>query len=104
VLEALIANKLPIVEEALALPHESQIFGRPLLESPYRLDTAHALSGPHFVTKPHWPAQAAANPDRPARHAPMARPGRDLRVDQAQPPAGPGALDRALAALKGEQR
>jgi hypothetical protein len=103
VLEMLIANKLPIVEESLALPHESQIFGRPLLESPYRRDTAHALDGPHFAIEAGRPARAAAMTDRPVRHTPIARPARAVRVDQSHPPGGPGELDRALAALQGDQ-
>jgi hypothetical protein len=103
VLEMLIANKLPIVEESLALPHESQIFGRPLLESPYRRHTAHALDGPHFAIEAGRPTPAAAMTDRPVRRAPIARPARAVRVDQSHPPGGPGELDRALAALQGDQ-
>jgi len=103
VLDMLIANTLPIVEESLALPHESQIFGRPLLESPYRRNTAHALDGPHFPIEAGQSARATAMTDRPVRHAPIARPARAVRVDQSHPPRGPGELDRALAALQGDQ-
>jgi hypothetical protein len=101
VLESLIANRLPIVEEALALPHESQIFGRPLLESPYRRDKAHALCGPHFITNRRRPAQAPTMSDRLVRHPASASKSRDFRVDPAHPPTGVGAFDRALAALHG---
>jgi hypothetical protein len=103
VLEALIANRLPIVEEALVLPHERQIFGRPLLESPYRRDRAHALEGPHFAIGPRRPAKAPAMADVTAPRAPGASPDRDHRVDQAHAPGGRGELDRALAALQGDQ-
>jgi hypothetical protein len=103
VLEALIANRLPIVEESLVLPHERQIFGRPLLESRYRRDRAQALDGPHFVTNPRRPVEAPAMPDLPAQRPPSASRDRDRRVDQAHPPGRPGELDRALAALQGDQ-
>jgi hypothetical protein len=103
VLEMLIANRLPIVEESLPLPRESQIFGRPLLESPNRRDVAHALDGPHFAIEAGRPPRAAAMTDRTVRHAPIARPARAVRVDQSHPPGGPGELDRALAALQGDQ-
>ncbi len=103
VLQMLIANRLPIVEESVPLPHESQIFGRPLLESPYRRDRAHALDGPHFAIEAGRPVRAAAATDWPVRHAPIARPARTVRVDQSHPPGGTGELDRALAALQGDQ-
>jgi hypothetical protein len=104
VLESLIANRMPIVEEALPLPHEAQIFGRPLLESPYRCDAAHVLHGPHFAIESMRPVKAATTTDWPVRHPPMARPVPSARVvDQAHSPAGRGELDRALATLQGDQ-
>jgi hypothetical protein len=55
-LKALISNTLPVIEEPLKLPSEREIFGHPRLDSPYRIDAAHVLSGPHFPVEPARPA------------------------------------------------
>ena len=103
-LDALISNSLPVVEEALPLPQQSQIFGRPLLESPFRVDAAEALNGPHFPIKLVRPEGQPPPAQADARPSPATGTGRQTRVDGAHSPASLGALDRALAAIEEEKR
>jgi hypothetical protein len=98
-LEVLITNRLPIVEEPLLLRNESQIFGRPRLESQYRVDAPHALHGPHFAADSRGLEQARATTHATVRQPHVAWQDGNVRVDEGHPATGPGALDRALAAL-----
>jgi hypothetical protein len=102
-LELLISGELPMVDEPLQLPYESQIFGRPLEASPYRTDPAQALGGPHYIPQPSPAATAAVvaaeQPPDPA----SVPAGRKFRVDMRHPRSTASVLDRALATFEGEQ-
>lgn len=101
-LKALISNSLPVFEEALPLSRESEIFGRPRLDSPYRVDVAHALSGPHYAVEPvqSVPAPSRAGVEVNLRRPADDRPAKNIRVDRAHPRSSLGALDRALATFE----
>ncbi|HLJ09716.1 MAG TPA: SLBB domain-containing protein [Planctomycetaceae bacterium] len=101
VLDKLIANSLPIVEEQVALTSRTQIFGCPTLESQFRVDAPHALAGPHYRVEPARTGAMSAAPRAP-RHAPKISEthARKIRIDGAHPPSARGALDRALAAFE----
>lgn len=107
-LELLISGALPIVEEALQLPYECEIFGRPLETSPYRTDPAQALSGPHYVPQPNSTTAPAIVVVEAASsegtHEPASAPAeRKVRVDMRHPSSTVSVLDRALASFQGEQ-
>jgi len=107
-LELLISGSLPVVEEPLQLPYESEIFGRPRETSPYRTDPAQALSGPHYVLQPSASASpavavVAAAYDEQAQEPPRAPVERKVRVDLRHPRSTVSVLDRALATFQGEQ-
>lgn len=104
VLEALIANRLPIVEEPLLLRHEMQIFGRPKNEPQFRIDAAQSLHGPNYALKSEPAGRTAARTGVDRRNSQAAGSDGNLtRVDHGEYRlAGPGALDRALAVLEGD--
>lgn len=101
-LEALVANTLPLVEEALSLPDRGEIFGRPKLDSPYRIDSAHASLAPHFVPEPLRPAPSPAVARVREKSAAVGR-GQIARPDNAHS-STVGVLDRALATFEGGRR
>jgi hypothetical protein len=107
-LELLISGVLPIVEEALQLPYECEIFGRPVETSPYRTDPAQELSGPHYVPQPNSSTappivvvEAASSEE--THESGSAPPERKVRVDMRHPRSTVSVLDRALASFQGEQ-
>jgi hypothetical protein len=110
-LARLISGTLPIVEQPLQLSAKTEIFGRARLDSPYRIDVAQALAGPHFEVEPVRASEPESEPEStPADDS--AEPGagesaggdakqRRTRIDGAHPRSGAGILDRALAAFEG---
>jgi hypothetical protein len=89
-LEPLIANALPVVDESLPLPALARIHGRPVANLRYRFDAAHPVGDPHFAQESptksdepmpiHWiPATRIAHPSTQQ--------------------TGPSALERALVAV-----
>jgi hypothetical protein len=115
-LARLISGTLPIVEEALQLSAKTEVFGRARLDSPYRIDVAHVLAGPHFDVQPapvsHPGASEPASELESTSEEVSADPGagksaggdakqRRTRIDGAHPRSGAGILDRALAAFEG---
>jgi len=103
-LELLISGTLAMVEEPLQLPYESAIFGRPLDTSPYRTDSAHALSGPHYIPQSSPSATEAVAVVEQQQQAPASTLAeRKVRVDLRHPRSTTSVLDRALATFEGEQ-
>lgn len=114
-LDALIENKLPVIEEPVPAPNVLHVFGRPIDAGRYRLDAAEGLQGPHFLPKTAAQQKSAAEP-KPPRAA-----GRVYRTDQAHPPQNPpersnashddkspavtdaGLLDRVLKSVQREK-
>jgi hypothetical protein len=110
-LELLISGALPIVEEPLQLPYESEIFGRPLDNDPNRTDPAQALSGPHYAPQPislpiAQPGPAATETvvvPESVQDSPTVAADWQMRVDVRHPRSTASVLDRALATFEGEQ-
>jgi len=105
-LARLISGTLPIVDEPLKLSAKTEIFGRARLDSPYRIDVAHVLAGPHFDVQPVRASESESEPesapeDVSAEPATGEASQRRTRIDCAHPRSGAGILDRALAAFEG---
>ncbi len=49
-LDALLENRVPIIEERVLLPRELKFFGKPHLYYEFRLDSSHDLKKPHLVS------------------------------------------------------
>lgn len=90
-LEALIANALPVVEEPLIFPALAKIHGRPVENPRHRIEPGEPLAGPHFT--PVADGVGLASPSRPFRMV-------ISRIDRpAGQPRGPSSLERVLAAV-----
>ena len=101
-LEALIHNTLPVRSEAVELPVELSLHGRPTGPQKLRIDSGHAqLRGPHFgVTADHAPAASAGKPSPVGRRVdPAQSVTDDESIGRRREPLGPrkrGAVQRDL--------
>jgi hypothetical protein len=99
-LKGLISNSLPVVEEAILLPKEATIFGRPRLDSPHRFDAAHAIHGPHYTVEPAIPAQEPARASRAPQNLRAVERGQKLDDLQAECPPDPPRPERVPPAAQ----
>lgn len=101
-LEALIRNRLPLVEEPVELPPRQQLADRPVSHGTARADGDHALQGPHFRIHPGEDPPEDAEDRRPRLSgedghspSPVTAGGPRYRIDSVE---GPRSAERGDAA------
>lgn len=115
VLDALIENSLPVVEEPIILPRSVHLYGRTLDTGRHRLDTPQAIQPPHFSPRVERVPQPSEQPSEVNRLQPKSvhveshtTPAPHIntvsRGDVSEHQSGSRLLDRVLLSVHGGKR
>lgn len=107
-LDALIENRLPFVEESLIIPRGVHLYGRALETGRHRLDAPQAIQPPHFLPRPEKIADDAGQfvptPKSEARVVPAPHIHSAVQKEVVEAHAAPRLLDRVLLSVHGGKR